>query len=49
MREYTVEVNGIEHTFQLDDADAKRLGVSEAKSKAAPAPANKARSASNKA
>lgn len=48
MKEYKVDINGIEHTFQLDDEDAKRLGV-KTETKAADAPANKARAAKNKA
>lgn len=48
MREYKVDVNGIEHTFQLDDEDAKARGLKVAE-KSADAPANKARRASNKA
>ena len=49
MKEYKVDVNGIEHTFLLDDEDAKRLGLKSADAKAADAPANKARkSAANK-
>lgn len=53
MKEYKIEVNGVEHTFQLSDEDAKRLGVKgvDAKgvdAKGAPAPANKSRTAKNK-
>lgn len=51
MNQYTVEINGIERTVQLDEDDAKRLGAkakSEPQKKAAKAPANKARSAKNK-
>lgn len=51
MKRYTVEINGIEHTMQLDEDDAKRLGAkvkAEPQKKAAKAPANKARSAKNK-
>ena len=43
MKEYTVDVNGVEHTFQYSDEDAKRLGLKSADAKAADAPANKAR------
>lgn len=46
MKEYTVVIGGIEHTLQLNDADAKRLGAVE--TKVAPGPANKSRTASNK-
>lgn len=51
MREYKVDVGGLEHTFLYDDDDAKGLGLKPAEKsekKAAPAPANKARSAKNK-
>lgn len=44
MKEYTVEVNGVEHTFQLSDEDAERLGAKDASKSAS----NKSRSASNK-
>lgn len=43
MKTYEVEVNGIKHTVQLTDEDAKARGL-----KAAAEPSNKARSASNK-
>lgn len=46
MKEYTVVINGVEHTMQLDAEDAKRLDATEVK--AASAPANKARTAKNK-
>lgn len=46
MKEYTVQINGVEHTFLLNDEDAKRLGATEVK--AADAPANKARKPANK-
>lgn len=46
MKEYTIEINGVEHTFQLSAEDAKRLGATEVKQ--ADAPANKSRTASNK-
>lgn len=46
MKEYTVVINGVEHTMQLSAEDAQRLGATE---KSADAPANKARkSAANK-
>lgn len=44
--EYTVTLNGIEYTMQLNDADAKRYG--DAAVKAAGAPASKARTPQNK-
>ncbi len=47
MDEYTVTIGGVEHTMLLTDEDAKRYGP--AAVKAAAKPANKARSASNKA
>lgn len=40
MKEYTVLINGLEHTLLLDADDAKRLGAEEAK---ASEPANKSR------
>ena len=51
MKIYTVMINGIEHTMQLNAEDAKRYDAVEVKAaktaendeKAAPAPANKAR------
>jgi hypothetical protein len=46
VKEYTVDIGGIEHTLQLSDQDAKRLGVAEAKR--AERPANKSRTAENK-
>lgn len=45
MREYTMEIGGIEHNVQLSDEEAERRGLrSEPKvaTKAAKAPANKA-------
>lgn len=42
MNEYVIDINGIEHTIQLSDADAKARGLQPA-SKAAAAPADKAR------
>lgn len=45
VKEYTVEINGLPHTMQLSDEDAKRLGVAETKSRA---PQNKARTVENK-
>lgn len=49
MDEYTVTVNGIEHTMLLDDEDAKRYGdnakkVEKTATKKAAAPANKSAS-----
>lgn len=48
MKEYKVEVNGIEHTFLYDDEEAEARGLKSADVKAADAPANKARTARNK-
>jgi len=49
MKEYKVDIFGVEHTFLLDDEEAKARGLKVEK-KAAEAPANKARKAtSNKA
>lgn len=42
MKEYTVDIGGVEHTMLLDDADAKRLRGKAAQAKKAPAPLNKA-------
>lgn len=47
MKEYDVEINGIAHRLQLSAEDAKKYpGATEVK--AADAPSNKSRSASNK-
>ena len=49
MKLYSVEINGIEHTMQLDAEDAKRYDAKAVKAKAeheqkaAPVAANKAR------
>lgn len=50
MREYTITIGGIPHTFQLSDEDAKARGldVPELATKQAEAPKNKARAASTK-
>lgn len=50
MKEYTVELGGIERTVLLDDEDAKARGLLADKpaTKKAAAPANKARTAKNK-
>lgn len=52
MREYTRLVSGIPHTFQLDDDDAERLGLTAAdrveQPKAKAETPNKARTAQNK-
>lgn len=46
MKTYKVDINGIEHTFQFDDEDAKARGLARTvETKAAEAPANKARKA----
>lgn len=47
--EYTVTIGGVAHTMRLSSDDAKRYGdaVEPVKAKAAAAPKNKARSASN--
>lgn len=44
LSEYTVEINGIEHTLQLDEEAAKRYGdaAKAVSAKAQKAPANKA-------
>ena len=39
MNEYTIDVNGVPHTFQFDDEDAKARGL--LSTKQAPAPKNK--------
>lgn len=42
MKEYTVEIDGVEHTLQLDDNDAKKLGdAAKPATKQASAPKNK--------
>lgn len=53
MKEYTVNIGGLDHTVLLTDEDAKRLGAKAVETvktatKVAPAPQNKARSAANK-
>ncbi|QLF83985.1 hypothetical protein SEA_UPYO_6 [Gordonia phage Upyo] len=51
MKVYEYEVNGVKHTAQMTEEDAERLGGKEVKAgsapktKAAPAPANKAATA----
>lgn len=47
MKEYEVEINGITHRLQLSAEDAKRYPDA-TEVKAADAPANKSRTASNK-
>lgn len=51
LKDYEVEVNGVSTTLRLSNADAKARGLSEpAKdAKKAPAPANKSRTAAQKA
>lgn len=46
MKVYTVSINGIDHTVQLSEQDAKRLGVVEVKE--AVKPANKQATPRNK-
>jgi hypothetical protein len=52
MREYEVEINGMPHTLQLDEEGLKQYPnaklVKRTEAKAAPAPANKARTAPDK-
>lgn len=50
MKEYTVNIGGLEHTVQLNDEDAERYGetAKPVSTKSAEKPSNKARSASNK-
>jgi hypothetical protein len=43
VKEYTVTINGIEHTMRLSDEDAKRLGVQASVVVKSKAPANKSR------
>lgn len=46
MREYEIQINGLPHTVQLSDEDAKARGLSpKVEAKQSPAPKNKARSA----
>lgn len=51
MREYEVTIGGLQHTLQLDDADAARYGdqARPVETKQAPASKNKARTVKNKA
>ena len=50
MKEYKVEIGGLEHTIQLSDEDAGARGLtsSSTSTKQADAPANKSRTASTK-
>ena len=48
LKEYTVVIGGIDHTFQLDAAEAKRLDAKPVQTKQAVAPSNKARTPQNK-
>lgn len=42
MKEYAVEIDGVEHTLQLDDNDVKKLGdAAKPATKQASAPKNK--------
>jgi hypothetical protein len=45
---YKVVIGGIEHTLQYSDEEAEARGLKPVVEKAAPAPANKARTAPNK-
>jgi len=48
-KEYTVTLNGIEHTMLLGDAEVKRYGdAAKPATKSASKPANKARTTNNK-
>ena len=42
MKEYTVNIGGLDHTLLLSEEDAKRLDAKPVQTKAAPAPKNKA-------
>lgn len=51
MREYSIDINGIPHTVQLSDEDAKARGLTASDAvatKQADAPKNKARAAQTK-
>lgn len=48
MKEYRIDIAGLEHTVLLSDEDAKARGLKPVEEKAAPAPANKARETKNK-
>lgn len=48
MKEYTVVINGVEHTMQLDDDDAKAYGEREGVEVKAATPQNKSRSTATK-
>lgn len=48
-KEYRVTIGGLEHTLLLDEDDARRYGdAAQPASKAAPKPANKARTTNDK-
>lgn len=48
MQEYVIDVNGIEHTVQMSDEDAKARGLKPVQTKEAAAPKNKARTTTKK-
>jgi len=48
MKEYAVDINGVPHTFLLTDEQAEARGAKPVETKAAPLPANKARTPVNK-
>jgi hypothetical protein len=48
VKEYSVNIGGLEHTVLLSDEDAKARGLSATETKESPAPKNKARDAQSK-
>lgn len=48
MQEYAIDIDGIEHTVQLSDEDAKARGLKPVATKEADAPKNKARTTTKK-
>jgi hypothetical protein len=48
LEQYTVTINGIEHTMQLDPDDAERYGDAAVKASKSAQPANKSATPTNK-
>lgn len=48
LKEYIVQIGGLPHRVQLDEAEAKRIGAVPVEVKQAPVPQNKARTPRSK-
>ncbi len=48
LKEYTVNIGGVEHTMQLSEEDAKRYGDAAKAASKSSTPSNKSRTAENK-